>query len=401
MSVNKQWLLMHADSLSKKLDYVDRLRRHGVTSHASIEDVRKSLGFISETSQAADDCRAVSQASNIVAQSLGSSNIGNTQFPVLTAVYPHELGRADLPSESGEWLGNWMPGKTLLVHGVAMMGQADWIQMAPLVMEAKKYGGFEKVILELPPSLLPLMAGKGLADQLIAKNDPLPPHDYHVSLMNLPSWLGVNLHEPKIEKAYLSPSEPLDAAQAQWVHQHILTPQSAGRQVFAFAVKGRKGVCSDVVSLDQLSPLFSSLATKADFICLHNEAELAGLGLADTFSALSREGAHNLRALPAIFNNAESLSGALHVVKAVNAVISGDTAFLHAAAAAGSKVIGLLPYTPDMRYPSLSAAPQAESGARVQPYAYYPDVTLVQQPKPHDWNPVLKETSRHLSALAL
>ena len=401
MGVNKQWLYSQVITLENKLKYIERLSRHGITTDAPIEAARKALGNICQESVAADDYKVVSRVSNVVAQSLGSSGVGNAQFPVLTNVYPKELGRADLPTDSGEWLGNWMPGKTLLVHGVAMMGRADWIQMAPLVMEAKKYGGFDKVILEMPSSLLPLMDGKKLADELVAKDSPLPPHDYHVSLMNLPAWMGINLHEAKVKNAYLAPSEPMNEGQAAWVRSHILDPKSEGRDVYAFALKARKGACEEVVSLKQLSPLFGMLAQKADFVCLRSEAELERIGLAQEFSALSRDGQKNILALPPYFNSDESLSGTLHVVKAVNAVITGDTALLHAAAAAGGKVIGLLPYTPDMRYPSLSAAAQAESGARVQPYAYYPEVTLVQQPKPKAWEPVLRETSRRLMAHGL
>lgn len=81
------------------------------------------------------------------------------------------------------WLGDFpIDGKTILLH--VEQGLGDTLQFCRYATLVSKLGA--KVVLEVPPPLMRLMATLDGIDQLIEAGQPLPPFDCHCPLLSLP-----------------------------------------------------------------------------------------------------------------------------------------------------------------------------------------------------------------------
>jgi tetratricopeptide (TPR) repeat protein len=87
------------------------------------------------------------------------------------------------------WGGEPLAGRTLLLH--AEQGMGDTIQMLRYLPQAAARCG--RLVLEVQPSLVPLLRGFPGIDALLTPEDPTPPHDAQCPLMSLPLVLGTTL----------------------------------------------------------------------------------------------------------------------------------------------------------------------------------------------------------------
>jgi hypothetical protein len=101
------------------------------------------------------------------------------------------------------WLGESLPGKTLLVS--AEQGLGDTLQFVRFLSAAKARVG--KLVLECQPELLALLGQSGVADQILPSTTPeseMPEIAARVALMSLPGLLGVTLSRLPGPYPYLS-----------------------------------------------------------------------------------------------------------------------------------------------------------------------------------------------------
>lgn len=353
----------------------------------------------------ARDTYAVSyRAANFIADVARTSVGPSDHFVHMIAAYPDDFGRNDLGSDKPLWTGDKQTGKTLLVHAVKLQGLGDVFQFAPLVNEAKAQGGFDKVIFEVPKRMVPLFEGKGLADIVHAKGDPLPAHDAVLPMMSLPSVLGVNLQNFYAREAYLAPTWKIATPENDWINANIRNRQVRGELVVGLAWQGDAGNFSlephRSMNLAQLHPLLDRL-DNTQFICLQNPMDVPKSPLAEQFAALSDRQRSKLTILPAEFDKAVMFADTMHAMKAMDMVVSTDTGTAHAAGAAGARLVVLGQNGCEMRYPTAAMASLTGDfgGQRchVQPLEYYAQASLLQQRTAGDWNSVTDALLSELS----
>ncbi len=97
------------------------------------------------------------------------------------------------------WDGTPLVGRTILLHTEEGMGDTfQFVRFAELVKPQAK-----TVLLECPPSLVPLLKGCRGIDQIVAKGTRLPPFDVYASLLSLPALLKTTLATLPAKVPYL------------------------------------------------------------------------------------------------------------------------------------------------------------------------------------------------------
>ncbi len=370
---------------------------------ATVLDEFTAISKVSDLS-ARDVYAASYHAANLIADLSRTSVGASDHFGYMIGAYPDDFGRNDLGSDKPLWTGDKQTGKTLLVHAVKLQGLGDVFQFAPLVNEAKAQGGFDKVIFEVPKRMVPLFEGKGLADIVHAKGDPLPAHDAVLPMMSLPSVLGVNLQNFYAREAYLAPTWKIATPENDWINANIRNRQVRGELVVGLAWQGDAGNFSlephRSMNLAQLHPLLDRL-DNTQFICLQNPMDVPKSPLAEQFAALSDRQRSKLTILPAEFDKAVMFADTMHAMKAMDMVVSTDTGTAHAAGAAGARLVVLGQNGCEMRYPTAAMASLTGDfgGQRchVQPLEYYAQASLLQQRTAGDWNSVTDALLSELS----
>jgi Flp pilus assembly protein TadD len=98
------------------------------------------------------------------------------------------------------WDGRAIPGKTLFLH--AEQGFGDGIQSARYARLARERCA--RVILECRPPLKTLFQNSGVADEVIAFGENIPPADFVTSVISLPGLLGFTLEKLPGQVPYLA-----------------------------------------------------------------------------------------------------------------------------------------------------------------------------------------------------
>jgi tetratricopeptide (TPR) repeat protein len=98
-----------------------------------------------------------------------------------------QLPQRQLPGE--EWDGKPYAGKRLII--ISEQGFGDMLWVARYFAQVKALGG--ELIIECRPELVALIAYMGIADQLIARGEPLPAADLHCYLCSLPGFFTPSL----------------------------------------------------------------------------------------------------------------------------------------------------------------------------------------------------------------
>ena len=253
------------------------------------------------------------------------------------------------------WDGSSLAGRAILVH--AEQGFGDTIQFlryVPLLAAAT-----DRVFLEVPPPLKPLVAASGLARDLFGKGETLPDFDCLASLLSLPHLTGILPGDPRLPMPYLR-ADP--ARIAQW--RARLAPYPEPR--IGLCWRGNPAHARDrdrSLPLAALEPLFGA---PASFVSLQQpdaapEIEAAGLAarILDRSADMDKDGA---------FLDSAAL------IMSLDLVVTVDTAIAHLAGALGRPALLLLHKNPDFRW---------MLGRGDTPW--YPSLALLRQQRAGDW----------------
>jgi Flp pilus assembly protein TadD len=266
------------------------------------------------------------------------------------------------------WLGEYPLGRrTILVH--AEQGLGDTIQFVRYVPQLAKGGA--KVVLEVQPELVQLLARVEGVAAVVARGDALPPFDVHCPAGSLPRALRSELASIPATVPYLSAS---DERIAKW--RARIEPLPSPR--IAIAWSGRATHANDrnrSLAFEQLRPLFN--LGRGSFVSIQREL---------------RDGdADALAGLP----NVTHVGGALDdfddtaaVMALVDLLIAVDTSVVHLAGAVARPVWVLLPFQPDWRW----LLDRTDS-------PWYPTARLFRQAQPGAWDDVLARVHEALAAL--
>ncbi|MFM8291186.1 MAG: tetratricopeptide repeat protein, partial [Planctomycetia bacterium] len=107
-----------------------------------------------------------------------------------------------------EWRGAALPAGTVLVH--CEQGLGDTLQFIRFVRHVAARVG--RVVVECQAPLVPLLSRCDGIAALVAKGEPLPPHDAQVALLSLPHVLGLDGADLAAESPYLTADPGLVAA---------------------------------------------------------------------------------------------------------------------------------------------------------------------------------------------
>ena len=258
------------------------------------------------------------------------------------------------------WAGQPIPGKTLFLH--AEQGFGDGIQSARYAKLARQHCA--RVILECRPELKTLFIHSGVADQVIAYGEEIPPFDFYTSIVSLPGLLGFTLKNIPGGVPYLK---------APPASQPLAAP--AGNLKVGLVWAGSPTHRDDAnrsVPLALLSPVLG--VSGVSFYSLQMPVPPRDTATLKDFSNVTELGGF-----------ADYLATAA-VVAQLDLVISVDTSVAHLAGALGRPVWTLVQFAPDWRW-------FAQFGEKTP---WYPTMRLFRQPRRGDWPPVIAQVAAEL-----
>jgi tetratricopeptide (TPR) repeat protein len=264
------------------------------------------------------------------------------------------------------WLGDApLTGKTILLH--AEQGLGDTVMLARYAPLLARAGA--KVVLEVQPELKEMLSGLDGVTSVVARGEPLPPHDLHCPLGSLPFACKTELSGVPAEIPYLRASEP---SIAKWRSRLEALP---GRRI-VLTWSGRATHINDrnrSLALDQLEPLLT--VPDASFISVQRELRVTDAEL------LARE-----PRIVHLGDELESFADTAAVLALADLVICVDTSVAHVAGALGRLALVLLPFQPDWRW----------TLDRVRS-PWYPAIKLFRQAVPGDWASVIARVRTELT----
>jgi Flp pilus assembly protein TadD len=248
------------------------------------------------------------------------------------------------------WTGQPLAGRTLLLW--SEQGFGDMVQFFRFVAVAKKLGG--RVILDVQPPLVPLLAAQNIADAVYAAGNSLPPFDYHAALMSMPRILRTTLETLPRAVPYIRPDP---ARAATWASR---LPNDGHRKI-GIAWAGRPEHHNDrrrSIAPDLLGPL--SAVKNVTFVTVQprpaNVPPPRGLPMLDLGIQLT------------------DFADTAALISQLDLVISVDTSVAHVAGALAKPTWLLLPFSPDWRW-----LMQREDSP------WYPTMRLFRQRRLGDW----------------
>jgi tetratricopeptide (TPR) repeat protein len=266
-----------------------------------------------------------------------------------------------------EWSGEDIAGKRLLLH--AEQGFGDTIQFSRYAALATLRGA--NVILEVQPSLEPLLNGLPDVEVVAAGRDPLPSFDLHCPLLSVPRLFATALDTIPGGVPYIAaPSDRI----AAWASS---LPKEGVRVGLAWS--GHRDNVRDherSIPFARLAPLMRVAGTR--FVSLQKDLRAAD---ADDF-----------RRCGEIINLSDELrdfADTAAVIAGLDLVITVDTAVAHLAGAMGKPVWLLLPRVPDFRWLlDRTTSP------------WYPTARLFRKRGAETWDTVIAQAATELAALA-
>ncbi len=256
------------------------------------------------------------------------------------------------------WLG-WerLEGRTILLH--AEQGLGDTLQF---VRHARQVAGLgARVLLEVQAPLAGLLAANGLAEQVIARGEPLPPHDFHCPLCSLPLALGRRgvsalAAQPPYLRAAHGDSPALERVRVV-----------SGRPRIGVSWRGNPLHGRDrqrSIPGGQFRDLFAAQG-----------GHFFGLQLSPPMEPAFAEGLTNFTDLSDCIG---SFADTAAVVAELDLVICVDTALAHLAGAMGRPAWLLLPAVADWRW-----------GLEGEGSCWYPSLRLLRQARGGGWGELL------------
>jgi len=267
-----------------------------------------------------------------------------------------------------QWRGNTdISGKTILLH--TEQGLGDTIMSAryiPCVV-----GAGARVVLDVPPQVIPLLAQIPGVAEIVTKDQLLPSFDVHCPMMSLPAAFATTLETIPSNVPYLF--APPDYVE-KWAHR---LPKSTMLRI-GVNWAGNPQFVHDAERSIGLRPLLP-LLSRPDVQYVSLQKDL-------------REGdADVLRANPQITHVGDAiddLGDTAAIIASLDLVISSDTSVVHLAGALDKPVWILLQFVPDWRW-LLDR----------EDCPWYPSARLYRQRVRNNWAPVVSEVGQALSAL--
>jgi hypothetical protein len=280
--------------------------------------------------------------------------------------------------KSFEWRGpvDSLQGKSILVR--SEQGLGDTIQFCRYIKVLHAMGA--KVIFEVQPPLVYLLKDLEGLDKILAKGSPIPLFDYYCNLMSLPLLLGTTIESIPNEMPYIKADVEKVAAWRQ-----RLGPTTSKRVGLVWS----GGFRPDQPELWPLNKrrnieLVKLKDFKTEGIEFHSlqkgelpEAELVVLFLQDWVG-------------PKIINHADALndfSDTAALIENLDLVITVDTSTAHLAGALGKPVWLMNRFDTCWRW---------FLGREDTPW--YPTFRIFRQPKPDDWESVVRDIGGELKS---
>jgi len=276
-----------------------------------------------------------------------------------------ERGHDRREFEQPLWLGApALHGRTILLH--SELGLGDTLLFCRYAREVAATGA--RVLLQVQPSLLPLLADLEGAAQALPQDAPLPAFDYHCPLMSLPLAFKTDAGSIPAHIPYLR-SDPERVA--AW--RERLGPKGP-RPRIAIVWSGSMKLKNDRRSAP-LAELLRLVAGWAEWISLQTELRDADLPLLASRPELRHVGGQ--------LNDFADTAAALELA---DVLVTVDTSVAHVAGAMGKPVWILLPFNPhDWRW----MLEREDS-------PWYPTARLFRQPAPGDWASVIDRVGAEL-----
>jgi tetratricopeptide (TPR) repeat protein len=263
------------------------------------------------------------------------------------------------------WLGESnIAGKTILIH--TEQGFGDVFQFCRYTGLAAKAGA--RVIVEVEPGLMALMATLPGVSQVVSDREPLPDHDFRCPMMSLPLAFGTTLDSIPAEVPYLR-ADP--ARVADW--RERLAGLRGCRIGLVWGAGSRVGD-AELVALEHRKTLpLQALAPLADVVGCDFVSVQVGTAAKQAASPPAGMILHDHTELLNDFGDTAAL------MENLDLVISVCTSTAHLAGALGRPVWLLNRFDTDWRW----FLNRADS-------PWYPTMRIFRQPQPGDWDSVVR-----------
>lgn len=268
------------------------------------------------------------------------------------------------PYEQPRWDGAPLNGRSILVY--CEQGLGDAIQFSRYIPLVARLGG--RVLLEVQPPLVSLLSALSGVESVVAKSGTPPLTDCHVPLLSLPHIFGTTLDTVPAPIPYLVPDP---------------SKVSTWRQVLAGDAQFRvglvwRGSASNPMDRDRSCPL-------AELAPLLAIAGVSYYSLQVGFAADEITSLPQAVGLVDLTGHLDDFSDTAALTANLDLVISVDTAVAHLAGAMERPVWVMLAHTPDWRW----MLDRSDS-------PWYPGMRLFRQPRPGDWQHVVREIAQAL-----
>ena len=295
-------------------------------------------------------------------------------------------------SMSDAWAGQDMTGKTLLV--VSDQGSGDAIQFSRYLVDAKRLGGFAKLIYLVQPELVDLLSGVEGVDQCIGFQEKYKvEYDIYSSLLGIMRVLKVNP-----ENAHRRPhlrSSTSEALQLRW-KANVDTEWKPGMKKIGIVWAGDPKHGNDharSIPLTQFMKLTHGTTIKSSNLIDIEVAKLDVFNVppvqgAQLFSLqvgpglkqldAQREIAGNDLGIVELGSDFRSFSDTAAALVQMDLLITCDTSVAHLAGCLGVPTWVLIPNPPEWRW--LLACNQS---------VWYDSVEIFRQANPKDWDSVM------------
>ena len=258
------------------------------------------------------------------------------------------------------WRGEDVAGKTIFIHAEQGFGDAiHFARFIPLVRERAA-----RVILECRPELKTLFQFSGLADEIVAYGEPVPPFDVFTSIISVPGLLGINENNIPGRVPYLQ--APAAAS---------LPVAKNGNLKIGFVWAGSRTHSDDAsrsVSLETFTPILKT--SDVSFYSLQIPVPERDQALLKSLADVVDLSAH-----------LKDFLATAGLVAQLDLVIAVDTSIVHLAGALAKPVWTLTQFDADWRwFLDRSDTP------------WYPTMRLFRQTQKGQWAPVIKRIVQEL-----
>lgn len=289
--------------------------------------------------------------------SLGFLEQGFTEYEWRWKTEEFTSGNLTQPS----WNGEALEGKTLMLY--SEQGLGDMIQMIRYLPWVKQQGA--KIILECRPPLKRLFATLPYVEQIVTREETLPPFAEHASLMSLPHLSKTSLANLPAPLPFPLPDLP----------EALRLPETPGKLKVGLAWQGNREHPNNYLRSCRFSDLLPLLSCQnGQFYSLQKEVS------GGDFSQQLEQ-----TAIQPFLRECDDFLDTAQIIRQLDLVITVDTAIAHLSATLGKPTWILLHFSCDWRWMIL----------RVDS-PWYPTVRLFRQTQPGDWTTTIFQVQQAL-----